>query len=75
MAEEFQFGLGPNAIRPILEPKHIGVDEAGYPSDDANFILLGAKVKYWARAYSINVMAIHEVVDEVFGDVYVAVAF
>jgi len=75
VAEEFQFGLGPDAIRPILDPKHIDVGQEGYPADDAKFIVLGTRVKYRARAYPIEVMAIHEVVDEVFGDAHVAVTF
>lgn len=75
VAEQFQFGLGENAILPVLNPKHIAEGHERYPSDDATFFVLATRIRYMARAYPINILAIHEIVDEVFVDVHVAVAF
>jgi len=72
---KFQFGLGPNAIRPILNPEMLSPGEEGYPSDDRSFIVQGASVNDYTRAYPLDIMSRHEVVDEQFGETYVAVAY
>ena len=38
---KFQFGLGPNAIRPILTPKMLSPGDTDYPDDEADFLVLG----------------------------------
>ncbi len=73
--ERFQFGLGPNAIRPILSPQMISPGEPGYPVADATFLVLATRISQEARAYPISVMSQHEVADEKFGDAHVAVAY
>ncbi len=72
---EFQFGLGPFAIKPILNPKMLSPGDTGYPLDDETFLVLATEINKDARAYSIRVMSIHEIADEVFADAHVAVAY
>jgi hypothetical protein len=71
----FQFGLGPNAIQPILNPQMLSEGDAGYPSSDASFLVMGVNLNGHVRAYRLTIMSYHEVVDEQFGDSYVAVAY
>ncbi len=75
VASQFQFGLGPNAIRPILNPKHLSPGDPGYPAPNATFAVLGVSIEGDARAYPISVLAVHEIADEVFGETHVAAAF
>lgn len=74
-ADRFEFGLGPNAIPPILTPKFFSPGEPGYPPDDADFLVMGVALHGQARAYSIADMSRHEVADETFGSTHVAVAY
>jgi hypothetical protein len=74
-AERFQFGLGPFAITPILNPKFINPGESGYPGNDDNQLIIGTNLNNDTRAYPIDVLSRHEIVDEEFGDTHVAVAY
>lgn len=73
--EKFQFGVGPNAIPPILEPQYYCPGDVGYPSTSSDFQVIGYKSNGSTRAYSLNVMINHEVANEQFGNQYVAVAY
>jgi len=73
--DRFMFGLGPNAIKPILKPQMLSPGDTGYPEDGAGFTVLGTSFNGLPRAYSLTVMSRHEIVDEVFGDAHVAVAY
>lgn len=72
---KFQFGLGPNAIPPILEPKMIWPGQPGYPHASSTFLVLGTSLEEDARAYSIQRLSFNEVANDKFGDVHVAVAY
>jgi hypothetical protein len=72
---EFQFGLGPFAIKPILNPKMLSPGDPGYPFDNETFLVLATQINNDSRAYSIRVMSYHEIADEKFADVHVAVAY
>ncbi|RME00405.1 MAG: DUF3179 domain-containing protein [Calditrichaeota bacterium] len=74
-AEAFQYGLGPDAIPPLLHPEMLSPGEPGYPGAHDSFLVLGARIEEEARAYPIDVMSRHEIVDEVFDATYVAVAY
>ncbi|MFQ5600031.1 MAG: hypothetical protein ACE5G2_05705 [Candidatus Krumholzibacteriia bacterium] len=74
-ASKFQFGLGPNAIQPILNAPMLFPGDRGYPADDEEILVLGANVNGISRAYPINVLFGYEVADEQFGDAHVAVAY
>ncbi len=79
---KFQFGLGPNAIRPILTPRMLSPGDTDYPDDEADFLVLGTTLNDGTRplsdgtrSYAIIDLTRHEIVDEKFGDLHVAVAY
>jgi hypothetical protein len=72
---EFQFGLGPHAIRPLIEPRLLLPGEPGYPGPNDGRLVIGVKLNGESRAYNIGVLDAHEVVDERYGDVHVAVGW
>ena len=71
----FQFGLGPFAIRPILDPQMLDPRDPNYPSNSADFTVIGTTLMGDTRAYPLNVLTRHEIADEKFGDIHVAVAY
>jgi len=73
--ERFQYGLGPNAIQPIQNPKFLNPGDPGYPADNNDMLVIGSVLNGVNRAYPINVLSSHEIVDDIFGDAYVAVAY
>ena len=73
--EEFQFGLGPFAIPPILNPQMVEKGQSGYPSDNDNSQVIGTILNGDTRAYPLNVLSRHEIADEKFDSTYVAVAY
>jgi hypothetical protein len=73
--ELFQFGYGPNAIPPIINPKHIAPGERGYPFPDDRSIVIATTINGESRAYSIDLINSNEMVDDSFGDVHVAVGW
>jgi len=74
-AESFQYGLGPYAIQPILNPQMLSAGESGYPSSNETFLVIGTNLNGDTRAYPLSVLGRHEVTDEKFGNDYVAVAY
>ena len=72
---KFQFGLGPNAIRSILTPKMLSPGDSGYPANEADFLVLGTTLHDRTRSYSIIDLTRHEIADEKFGNLHVAVAY
>ena len=73
--EEFQFGLGPNAIKPVLNPEMLCAGDAGYPLADETPLVMGVDFMGYQRAYPIDVMSRYEVANEIFGAAHVAVAY
>ncbi|RMF61547.1 MAG: DUF3179 domain-containing protein [Calditrichaeota bacterium] len=73
--DDFQFGLGPDAIRPILNPQHTQPGDPGHPDGNQTFLVIGTTINGDTRAYPIFVLKSHEIVDEQFGDTHVAVAY
>ena len=71
----FQFGLGPRAIPPINDPVMAVPGDPAYPSDGSTALVMGVDLNGAPRAYSLAVMSRHEVVNEVFGEAHVAVAY
>ena len=72
----YQFGLGPNAIPPLNNVEMIGPGEFGYPTSNANFMVLGVELNGIARAYPTwTALAHNEVANEVFAGSHVAAAF
>jgi len=71
----FEFGLGPFAIRPFIDPEFLSPGDTGYPADGADFLIMGTDIGGDARAYRITDMSWHEVADDQFGEAHVAVAY
>ena len=72
----YQYGLGPFAIRPLMNPEMLSLEDPGYPSDFANFMVLGTTLNGFTRAYPTwDVLSSFEIANEKFGDAHVAVAF
>jgi len=71
----FQYGLGPNAIRPILSPEFFCPGDPGYPVAHQTNLVIGTTLNGETRAYPIFILKSFEIVDEVFGSTHVAVAY
>lgn len=71
----FQFGLGPFAITPLLNPEMLAPGDPGYPEVPSPFMVLGVSLANDPRAYPIRVLSWYEIADEVFGETHVAVAY
>lgn len=71
----YQYGLGPYAIRPIMNPQMLFPNDRGYPESSEYFLILGTSLNGFARAYPIAVLSRHEVANEQFGDIHAAVAY
>jgi hypothetical protein len=75
LPEKFDFGLGPNAIKPIQNPVFVCEGENGYPPDNSELIVIGTSINGETRAYSLIDMRAHEIVNDQFGDAHVAVGY
>ena len=73
--ENFAHGLGIHHIRPITNPRMLSPGDEDYPSDDADFFVIGVNLNGFTRAYPLFIMGWKEVADEQFGDAHVAVAY
>ncbi len=71
----FRYGLGVNAITPISEPGFLSPGDAGYPAASATFSVIGLELNGESRAYPLNILNGHEVVNDQFGRQYVAVTY
>jgi len=74
-AADFQFGLGPFAIQPIIEPEMLTIGDLHYPDQNDSRIVIGTSIHGEARAYPLEVLSRHEIVDEKFDSTYVAVGY
>ncbi len=74
-ADKFQFGLGPNAIPPIEEPRFFSPEDPGWPGPEQTFIVIGANINGHTRAYPTTILKSFEVVDDQFGEDYLAVTY
>ena len=73
--ELFRHGLGPFAIRPILDPKFVARGDPGYLSSDRTDKVIGTVLNDITRAYPLGILVKHEIVDEKIGPTYVAVGY
>jgi hypothetical protein len=74
-ADKFQFGLGGFAIRPINNPRYLAPGDPGYPSPNSSQLVIGTKNGDTPLAYPTSIMKTAEIVNEVFVDEHVAVAY
>jgi hypothetical protein len=71
----FNFGLGPNAILPILEPEFWFPGDVGYPSPTSSLQVLGVTLDGESKAYPVGTVARHEVVNDFLASRPIAVAY
>ncbi len=75
VAEDFQFGLGPNAIQPIQNPQFLEPGDPSYPDTTETFLVIGVNMQADQRAYPIDVLSRHEIANEEIGGEIVAVGY
>jgi hypothetical protein len=73
--ERFQYGLGPFAITPIVEPEMLSVGDPGYPDRTSSARVIGIERSGDARAYPISVLRRHEIADDVIAGEALAVGY
>jgi hypothetical protein len=74
-ADQFDYGLGVNVIRPIDGPDFLAPGDPGYPDAGDDFSLVGVERAGEARAYPITILSSHEIVNDLIGDDYLAVGY
>lgn len=72
---QYQYGIGPFAIQPILNPQMSHPGDPDYPDVRSTFLVMGVQLNGFTRAYPIRVMSWVEVANEKFGEAHVAVAY
>lgn len=76
LPEKFQFGIGIDAIKPVLNPRFAVKGVEGYPENNWNAQIFGVIFSgNEKRAYKRSDLSRHEVVDDKFGNQHVAVAY
>jgi hypothetical protein len=73
--KRFEFGLGPYAIAPMIEPAMLSPGDAGYPISEGTFLVIGTSINGDTRAYGRFDIVSSEVVDDYIGGVPLAVAY
>lgn len=73
--DNFNYGLGPDAITPINYPDAISPGEAGYPSSESTTRVIGTVVDGEARGYPIPLLSQHEVVNDLVETTHIAVLY
>lgn len=73
--DNFNFGLGPNAITPINYPEALSPGEAGYPPSESTTRVIGTVVDGEARGYPIPILSQHEVVNDLADTTHIAVLY
>ena len=71
----FEYGLGPFAIEPIVEPEVLNPNDAGYPESEGTFLVIGTSINGDTRAYGRLDIVQSEIVDDYIGGVPLAVAY
>ena len=76
-ADGFQFGSGPFAIKPILNPIMLSPGDTGYPAPDATIPnqVIGTTINGDTRAYPLDYLDLREIANDSFKDTHVAVGF
>ena len=72
---EFQFGIGPFAIKPFIEPRMLTEGDTGYPEISDDFEVVGFTYNGETRAYPLDIMTEREVSNEIFGGAHLAVTY
>ena len=72
---QFYYGLGPNAITPIQNPKFFNSGDQGRPTNTNNNVVIGVNYRDEQRAYPLYALKSHEIVNDDFSGVPVAVVY
>lgn len=73
--QKFEHGLGPTAILPISDPQFLSPGQPGYPAQANDFLVIGYHQDNIIRAYSLNILVHHEIVNENYNGQSVVVAY
>jgi hypothetical protein len=73
--DNFNYGLGTDAIPPILNPQFLSPGDAGYPAPSETFEVLGVTIEGESRAYPLQTLLSHEVADDIIGTSRIAPAY
>ena len=71
----FGNGLGPFAIKPIVNARMLSPGDLNYPLDSQGMLVIGTSLNGFTRAYPIEILSRFEVANERFGEAHVAVAW
>ena len=71
----FGNGLGPFAIKPIINASMLSPGDLNYPLDSQGILVIGTSLNGFTRAYPIEILSRFEVANEKFGEAHVAVAY
>lgn len=72
---QFYYGLGPDAIQPIQNPKFFNADDQGRPINTNANVFIGLNFQGEQRAYPLYVLKSHEVVNDEVNGVPIAVVY
>jgi uncharacterized membrane protein len=72
---QFYYGLGPDAIQPIQNPKFFNADDQGRPINTNANVVIGLNFQGEQRAYPLYVLKSHEVVNDEVNGVPIAVVY
>ena len=67
-AVEFQFGLGPETIPPLMNPEFLSPGDPDYPDGDNSMVIIGFELNGEARAYPLWTLKFFEVVNDQFDE-------
>jgi hypothetical protein len=73
--DRFEYGLGVGMFPAVMDPSFVVAGEGGFPDPYANRMVIGANFGGDTRAYAIDALARREVINDRFGDQYVAVGY
>jgi hypothetical protein len=71
----FEYGLGPFAIPPIMNARMLSPGDLNYPQDSHGTLVIGTSLNGFTRAYPVEILGQFEIANEQFGDAHVAVAY
>jgi len=74
-SDRFQYGLGPNAIKPINNPDFVVKGEDGFPGPSEPMTVIGTTIRGDTRAYSLRDLSSHEIANDSFEELHVAVGY
>jgi hypothetical protein len=73
--ENFIYGLGTDAIRPLENPPMLSPGDPGYPEDTLLALVVGVNVSGDVRAYPLLALAGHEAINDVVGGADLTVVY